>query len=406
MTDPTPLDISAADARRLVLSLQGLSGNPGSKLKADGLYDLIERMGYVQLDSVNTVARAHHMILFSRNQTYRPALLKTLHEKEARLFENWTHDACLIPTVFFPYWKRRFERHAETLAKRFIQWRSEDFTPVLSSVRERIRQEGPLMARHFETERPKNSDGWWDWHASKTALEYLWRTGELAVARREGFQKVYDLAERVIPHRHFHGECDHDAFVDWACEAALHRLGMGSPGEIARFFDVISVEEAKQWSEREVGRKAVPVVLHAADGSKPRKVVARPDIETLLDDIPAPPKRIRTLSPFDPVLRDRTRLLRLFRFDYRIEIFVPAAKRKYGYYVFPLLEEDRLIGRIDMKANRDTDALQVTDLWLEPGVKLGKGRRAALDAELDRVRRFCGVASVDWLNGPAAGPGL
>lgn len=398
MTDQHVFEISARDARHLVLHLQGLSADPGAKIDADGLYSLIERMGYVQLDSVNTVARAHHMILFSRNQTYQPKLLTKLHESQKRLFENWTHDACLIPTIFYPYWKQKFARHAEKLASNFIKWRSEDFTPVLDSVRTRIQVEGPLMARQFETEKPKNSDGWWDWHSSKTALEYLWRTGELAVAKREGFQKVYDLSERVIPPETHAKSVDVNAFIDWACHAALQRLGVGSPGEIARFFDILTVAEAKSWCERESGRNALPVLVHADDGSKPRKIYARPDIEDVLAALGSPPSRIRTLSPFDPVLRDRVRLARLFNFDYRIEIFVPAPKRKYGYYVFPLLEGDRLIGRIDMKSDKAKDSLNVTKLWMEPGVKPGKGRMNALDAELDRIRRFCGLGSVTWMD--------
>jgi len=399
MTEPTLLEISAAEARSLVLSLQGLSDPPGRRIGVDGLYDLIERMGYVQLDSVNTVARAHHMILFSRNQTYRPKHLAHLHEKDARLFENWTHDASLIPTKFFPYWQHKFGREAESLAERFTRWHDKDFRAVVDSVVGRIRDEGPLMSRHFESEEPKKSGGWWNWHDSKIALEFLWRTGQLSVARREGFQKVYDLSERVIPDPHFSQQHDHDAFVDWACRAALLRLGTGTPGEISRFFDIITVAEAKAWCDKAGPEDAVPVLVHAEDGSKPRKAVARPDIESLLADMPEAPGRVRVLSPFDPVIRDRTRLKRLFDYDYRIEIFVPAPKRQYGYYVFPLLEGDRLIGRIDMKADKAMDALTVTGLWLEPGVKMGKGRQTALEAELDRVRRFADVGRIVWEDG-------
>ena len=399
MSDQTPLEISAADARALVLALQGLSDPPGRRIDIDGLYELIERMGYVQLDSVNTVARAHHMILFSRNQTYRPKHLADLHEKDARLFENWTHDASLIPTRFFPYWRRKFEREAESLAERFTRWHDKDFRAVVDGVIDRIRDEGPLMARHFEADQPKQSAGWWNWHDSKIALEYLWRTGRLSVARREGFQKVYDLSERVIPDPHFSAEQDHDAFVDWACRAALERLGVGTPGEISRFFDLITVAEAKTWCDTAGPQDALPVLAHAEDGSKPRKAFARPDIETILADLPDIPGRVRVLSPFDPVIRDRNRLKRLFDYDYRIEIFVPAPQRQYGYYVFPLLEQDKLIGRIDMKADKSADALTVTGLWLEPGVKLGKGRETALEAELDRVRRFAEVGRTVFEDG-------
>ncbi len=399
MSDRTPLEISAAEARALVLALQGLSDPPGRRIDVDGLYDLIERMGYVQLDSVNTVARAHHMILFSRNQTYRPKHLAHLHEKDARLFENWTHDASLIPTRFFPYWRRKFERESESLAERFTRWHDKDFRAVVDGVIDRIRDEGPLMARHFEADQPKQAAGWWNWHDSKIALEYLWRTGRLSVARREGFQKVYDLSERVIPDPHFSEQQDHDAFVDWACRAALERLGVGTPGEISRFFDLITVAEAKTWCEAAGPQDALPVLAHADDGSKPRKAFARPDIEAVMADLPDVPGRIRVLSPFDPVIRDRTRLKRLFDFDYRIEIFVPAPQRQYGYYVFPLLEKDKLIGRIDMKADKSADALTVTGLWLEPGIKLGKGRETALESELDRIRRFAEVGRTVFEDG-------
>ena len=159
------------------------------------------------------------------------------------------------------------------------------------------------------------------------------------------------------------------------------------------------MEEAKTWCDAARAHDALPVLVHAMDGSKPRKAFARPDIETVLAAAPEAPGRIRVLSPFDPVIRDRTRLKRLFDYDYRIEIFVPAPKRVYGYYVFPLLEGDRLIGRIDMKADKSADALTVTGLWLENGVKLGKGRQASLEAELDRIRRFAGVAELVWQDG-------
>jgi hypothetical protein len=140
-------------------------------------------------------------------------------------------------------------------------------------------------------------------------------------------------------------------------------------------------------------------MLEPADGSPPRPVFARGDIEALLEALPESPARVRVLSPFDPLLRDRKRLLALFNFDYRIEIFVPASRRRYGYYVFPLLEADRLIGRIDMKGNAAQRLLEVSGLWLEPGRRLGRGRRERLDAELDRVRRFIGADAVRYADG-------
>ncbi len=395
-------------ARRLLLDRQGLSQPPSRKLSRDGLLALIERIGFVQVDSISTVERAHHMILFARNQTYRRAHLKRLLERDRTLFENWTHDASIIPTRFHPYWRRRFQREHRRLHERLQKWRpgvsERDFTEVL----ERIARDGPAMSRHMAPGSKggngggeENGAGWWNWHPSKTALEVLWRTGALAVTRREAFQKVYDLTERVIPADLAGRDVSEEAFVDWACASALDRLGTATSGEVAAFWDLITPAEAKAWCEARLGTALVPVEIETADGSKPRRSFARPDIEQSIASVPEPPGRLRILSPFDPLIRDRNRTHRLFNYHYRIEVFVPAAKRRYGYYVFPLLEGDRLIGRLDMKCQRDADTLSVTGLWLEPKVKLSAGRRQRLESELDRIRRFSGMDRVafndDWL---------
>ena len=391
----TPPLVSNAQARRLFLHLQGLSIPPRQKLTRDGLLNLVEHLGFVQVDSINTVARAHHQILFSRNQTYRPRLLTALLERDAALFENWTHDASIIPTAFFPYWRPRFAKERDLLRDRWRKWRREGFEEMFDQVLNEVRDRGPVMARQLGDGEYKSADGWWDWHPSKTALEYLWRTGDLAVARREGFQKVYDLTERVLPEWcHQCDEPSREALVDWSCRSALDRLGVATSGELAAFWGGISPAEAKAWCEKHREKDLIEVRVESADGSKPRTAFARPDLPERLNDLPEPPSRIRALSPFDPLIRDRKRTQRLFDFEFRIEIYVPAKKRQYGYYVFPLLEGDSLIGRIDMKHQRETGVLGVKGLWLEPGRKWTQGRERALDGELERLRRFVGAERV------------
>lgn len=396
--------LSAHDARRLTLGLQGLADPPRRSMAAKDLRALIHRLGFVQLDSIQTVARAHHMILRARCDSYRPDLLKRLHERERGLFEHWTHDAAVIPVEFYPHWNRRMLRSTERLQERFSRWHGPEFTRELEAVLERVRREGPLLARDFAAPRKEGQaraePGWWNWHQGKIALEFLWRSGRLAIAGRQNFQKVYDLVERVVPEPYASVATDHDAYVDWACRSALDRLGVATPSDLARFWDLVTIDEAKAWCDRAVAGGAIGTAAVEAEGmAKARTMVARPDAAAVVAAMPEPPERIRVLSPFDPVLRDRKRLEWLFRFDYRIEVFVPAPKRKYGYYVFPLLEGDRLIGRIDLTANRARDALVVTALWLEPGIDLGKGRMARLQAELDRLRRFAGLAHVEMKNG-------
>jgi uncharacterized protein YcaQ len=378
-------------ARKIFLERQGLSRSPTKALGRQGLYDLIRELGFVQVDSIQWVERAHHQILFSRNQTYRPKDLQHLLEKDRSLFEHWTHDASVIPSAFFPYWKHRFVRREERIRQNWAKWQGDGFDQAFEETYTRIRDHGPVMARDVKAEDHK-SGGWWNWHPSKTALEFLWHTGKLSIARREGFQKVYDLSERVIPAEHQSAEVDHDTFVDWACRAALTRLGFATSGEIAAFFDIVTPDEAKAWviAHRD---ELQELALETVDG-KSRASFAFADTMASLLDAPEPPARIRVLSPFDPLIRDRNRTERLFGFFYRIEVFVPEPKRQYGYYVFPLLEGNRLIGRIDMKAERKEGVLDVRRLWLEPGVKPTAGRLDKLEAELQRVARFAGVEAV------------
>ena len=391
--------LSNAQARRLFLERHGLCDDPSRKVGRGELQTLIERLGFVQVDSINTVARAHDLILFSRRQCYRPKQLKTLLEKERSLFEHWTHDASIIPSRFYPYWELRFERYRERLIERWRQWRRDGFEEKIDDVLAHIERNGPAMSREMGGDEKKNNGGWWDWHPSKTALEYLWRTGQLAVCRRDGFQKVYDLSERVIGEEHRTDRYSKAETIDWACSSALDRLGFATSGEIAAFWDGITPAEAKKWCAERLGSDLIEMEIETAQGGRPHRVFARADIEAELDGLADPPGRIRVLSPFDPAIRDRKRAERLFGFNYRIEVFVPAAKRRYGYYVFPLLEGDRLIGRIDMKRRGDSGVLDVTAFWPEPKVKLGRGRLARLEAELDRIRRFAGCVRIDYADG-------
>ncbi len=396
--------LPAATARRLLLGAQGLLDEPRRKATPEALYDLIARMGFVQIDSINVVARAQHLTLASRLQSYRPALLERLLERERSLFEHWTHDASAIPTVWYPQWQPRFELYRQKVLAH--PWWKERVGPdpqaVFDHVRERIVREGPLMTRDFEDERPAGTDKtWWGWKPHKAALEYLWRTGELAIARRVNFHKVYDLAERVLPAAHAAPAPTGAEHVDWACRTALERLGVASAYELAAFWRSVSLEAARAWGEQAAARGEIAAVeVEAEDGSGPRKAWAVADWRERAAALPAAPPRVRLLSPFDPILRDRKRTLRLFNFDYHFEAFVPSPKRQHGYYVLPILEGERLIGRLDPKLHRERGLLEIKGLWWEPGVRESKGRRAALESAVERLARLTGAA--EWSLAPPA----
>jgi len=380
-------------ARRLFLHAHALAEPPVGPASGADLAALIDRLGFVQIDSINTVARAHHMILHSRRQSYRPEHLTPLLERGRSLFEHWTHDAAILPTRHFGHWRHRFSRDAVRLHANWRAWFRPGYEAQFDTILRRIADHGAVTASEVRGGEVKGGEGgWWDWHPSKTALEWLWRTGALMITRRDGFQKVYDLTERVIPDAARWAAPDLATTVDWACDAALDRLGFATPTEIAAFWRAVTPAEAQDWCRVAKAQGGlIEIAVAGADGAL-RRCLARPDVLAAAAAAPEPPARLRILSPFDPVLRDRARAERLFGFHYRIEVFVPEARRRYGYYVFPVLEGARLIGRADVKAWRDEGVLRLSAFWPEPGVTLGPGRVARLEAELDRLARFAGCA--------------
>lgn len=383
-----PLRISNRDARRLWLDCQGLSATPTGPLDVLGT---IEALGFVQLDTIRAVSRAHHHILWSRNQNYREPMLWKLLGKERAVFEHFTHDASILPMASYPWWRRQFAR----LGAKTAQWEANRGMPKAkerAEIRARIEAEGPIASKHFDTKAPKTA--MWDRPPHKFALDHMWYAGELATSHRENFAKYYDIAERVIPDDLRATAHPEEAQIDWLCRGALTRLGFASEGDIKRFWEAATLDEVKQWCAANAD-DLVDVEIECADRSI-IKARAPADIEDRLAGQARPTSRLRILNPFDPVIRDRLRLERLFGFEYRIEIFVPAAKRRWGYYVYPLLEGDRMVGRIEAKADRKAGTMDVIMMWPEPGVKWGAARWDKLDAELARLDRLAEVRDIVW----------
>ena len=398
--------LSNTDARRIFLDRHALLETPKGAADSTSLLELIERLGFVQLDSINTVARAHDLILFARKPRYRSEDLKRLYEKDKGLFEHWTHDAAVIPLSYYPQWQMRRGRDAEKLNKQWRTSRRDGFAQELQAVLDHIRVEGASGSSDVGKGEKRGSGGWWDWHPSKTAMEYLWRSGTLHVVGREGFQKRYDLTERVLdPEIWATNNAPSDAeTIDWCCAGALDRLGFATPTEIAAFWAHTTLKEAKEWCANALAQGTVAQIeIEGADGSV-KQTLARPALLRDPSVEQTASNRLRVMSPFDPALRDRKRAKFLFGFDYRIEVFVPEAKRIFGYYVFPLLQGERLVGRVDMKAFRGEDILRVRALWPEHDVRWGKGRQDAFEAELERIKNLAGVSRVQfedsWLKEP------
>jgi len=392
-----PLKINNRQARQLWLSSQGLATPPTGPLDVMGI---IHALGFVQLDTIQVIARAHHHIIWSRNQNYREPMLNLLMAEDRLLFEHFTHDASVLPMEFYPMWRRQFTRMNEQIDRK--GWYNSKLNAAgREAIKQRIRAEGPLSTQAFDTKLagPKQM---WSRPPHKLALDYMWYGGELATSHRVGFTKYYDLAERVFPAELRGVEHSEAAQIDWLCRAALERLGIGSISEIQKFWDAVAPKEARDWQQNPE-TALVPVQVQAADGGWD-DAVALPDIRQRLADLKSATSRLRVLNPFDPVIRDRKRLKRLFGFEYTNEMFVPKAKRKWGYYVYPLLEGDRFVGRIEAKANRANDELNVLNIWSEPGVKWTRQRSAKLEVEIDRLARFVSVTKVNLQRDPTPRP--
>jgi uncharacterized protein YcaQ len=326
---------------------------------------MLEQLGFVQLDSINAVARAQELTLHARLPNYRhESIFELLSQRQA--FEHWTHDASMFPAAYWPYWSERCRQRGQRILQS-TWWRERMGTradEMLALVLARLQQDGPLQSKDFASEH-KSGGGWWNWKPEKAALEYLWLSGRVSVVKRRNFQKFYDVSGRFL------GEPAPQApddWVEWACRGALERLGVATAGEISAYWELVSPARAREWCRGQVA------VLDSAG----RAAVAVPDWRERAAAVKIP-RKVRLLAPFDPIVRDRARALRLFAFDYRFEAFVPAAQRRHGYYTLPILDGDELVGRVTPQ--RKNGALSVVGLHWEkaPGAARLRRYREALE---------------------------
>lgn len=379
------LTIDNRTARRLWLHANLLGKTPTGHVD---VMDIIRRLGFVQIDTIRNVTRAHHHILWSRNNNYREKLLWPLLPRDRLLFEHFTHDASLLPMEFYPMWQRQFRRLGEKVGRH--EWYQSGLAKsAIREIRVRIATEGALSTHAFDT-KIEGAREMWARPPHKKALDQMWYAGDLATCHRENFVKFYDLGERIFP------TCDapDDAEqLDWLGSAAIARLGFATPGEIQRFWGASDAVETRKWVTGQQHLQQVSV--QSADGGY-STALAVPDLEDKIKAAQSITSRLRILNPFDPAIRDRNRLARLFGFEYRNEMFVPEAKRIWGYYVYPLLEGDRFVGRIEIKAIRETGQMTVHRFWPEQTVHWNNARKDKLEAELARFARLAGLRQIIW----------
>jgi uncharacterized protein YcaQ len=347
--------LSADEARRLALGAQGFADpRPTGRVDRRHLRKVLDRIGLIQIDSVNVLVRSQELPLFARLGPHPRSLIWDA-TADGELFEYWVHEACHVPVDQYPLY--RWAMHSHPRWKGFRAWAAEH-QDLVAHVLDRVRADGPIVASDLDMrDRPKES--WWDWDEGKKALEYLFRAGDVAATRRPNdFARLYHAADDVIAghHRTADAPDEHAAKKELLVLAAKYH-GVGTAADLADYHRLTHTRQALSElvdEERlvpvEVEGWGRPAFLHP-DATIPRRIEAR-----------------ALLSPFDPVVWHRDRAERIFGFEYRIEIYTPKPKRRYGYYVLPFLLGDELVGRVDLKADRSAGALLVQAAWAEPGV--------------------------------------
>ena len=376
-------DRDRARIRRQALAAQGLLRERfGSGL--DGARTAIQHLGYLQIDSISVIERAHHHVLYSRVPRFVPAMTNDLLRSGA-IYEYWSHAAAFLPINEFrfslPY--KRAIRDGQ------VHWYRDPDKKLMKRLLARIRSDGPLRSRDLEQRRSTGA-GWWDWKPAKKAIEQLYMQGDLMISDREGFEKSYDLTERVLP-------ADVDTTAPEPREMATHLLD-----QQLRIHAFVSLKglvyQRRVPGLREASHALVKAKLAAGELEQLRAesgAVFLCEAGTLERPLPRVRDRVRILSPFDNVVIQRERLSALFGFDYQLECYVPEAKRRYGYFSLPLLFRDVFVGRMDCKAHRKSAQLEVRGLYLDKPWQQNEACLTALATALQGFAAFQGCESVE-----------
>ncbi len=382
--------LTRSQARRIALAAQGFGRpQPTGPVTARHLQSVVDRVAQFQIDSINIVARAHFLPLFSRLGPYDHGLMeRAAHRTPRRLFEYWGHAASLIDVTVQPLLRFRMQAGYRDVW-RGVERVARENPALVDFVRDEVVARGPISARQLEIEEVRDRSSWgWNWSSVKTVLEWLFYCGEVTSVRRNSqFERVYDLPERVLP-----------AAVLAAPTPSPEESVVGLVRRAARALGVASEFCLRDYfrTRPEMTRTAVAALVDSGE-LLPVTIQGWESKPHYLWHEAALPRRITAralLSPFDSMIFERARLERLFDFSYRIEIYVPAPKRVYGYYVYPFLLDEHFVARVDLKADRARDVLRVNSAWLEPGHHPGYVA-TELAAELARLAAWQGLSAIE-----------
>ncbi|MBB3121645.1 winged helix-turn-helix domain-containing protein [Pseudoduganella violacea] len=382
------LIFSLSAARALHLAAQGLLQPRRRKAQKADVLDAIRQMGVLQIDTIHVVARSPYLVLWSRLGDYPQAWLEELLA-EGALFEYWAHEACFVPIEDYRLLRHRMLDPAAMGWKYSVNWMKEKRKEVAALLRH-IRDNGPVRSSDFER-RDGQSGGWWEWKPEKRSLEVLFTAGQLMIARRHNFQRIYDLAERVLPGWDDSQLPSMDEVRREMALKTVKSLGLCRAAWIADYY---RSKPPRLDPEALVAQGAL---LRARVQGWDDAVYIHPDLAGLARSAAEgslTPTLSTILSPFDPIVWDRRRALELFGFDYRLECYTPAAKRRYGYFTLPILRRGQLVGRVDAKAHRREGVFELKALTLEPGARLSERFARDVAAAVQRCAGWHGCPRV------------
>ena len=382
------LNLTPAAARALHLAAQGMLQPRRRKAAKLDVVEAIRQMGMLQIDTISVVARSPYLVLWSRLGDYDPAWLEQ-HLAEGQLFEYWAHEACFVPIEDYGLYRHRMIDPAAMGWKYSETWMRERAGEV-EQVLSHIRKHGPTRSSDFERTDGK-AGGWWEWKPEKRSLEVLFTSGALMIARRHNFQRVYDLAERVHP---AWDDSQMPAMAETRRQFALRTVKAIGACKAAWIPDYHRTRRPHVDPDALVDEG---LLLRARVAGWDEPVYIHPDHRELAGRAAAgllAPTVTTLLSPFDPIVWDRRRALELFNFDYRLECYTPADKRRYGYFTLPILRRGVLAGRIDAKAHRREGVFELKSVVLEPGVRISERFAADIAAAVMRCARWHGCPVV------------
>lgn len=395
--------ISAATARRLAITKQHLAANRHEPT-AEGILDVVRDIGCLQLDPLSTVSRSHTLVVFSRVGPYNIADVDRLIYHDRKLFEYWAHAASIVLTEEYPIHQLRMRTYAKTDDPwhiRIAQWIQENKSLRDSILRE-IRRNGPVSSRVLSESgiAPKSwvSSGWTNDRNVSRMLDFLWMQGKIMVARRQGLNKFWDLAERVLPEWTPREKLSERQVVTRAAQKSLRALGVATEKQIASHYVSGCYPDLQERMKelQQAGHIERVEIRDPEDGTWKGEWNVHSSDLPLLEKIERGEFDGRTvlLSPFDNLVRDRVRNLRFWNFDYKIEIYTPQAKRKYGYYVLPILHNDQLIGRIDPQMDRAKGVLNINAVHAEPTAPRDQKTARAVRDAIEELGEFLGAAEI------------